>query len=420
MPRSLTSLELTQQNQQKTIYADLYSQQQLFDAGIVSRIKVTGGSDGGRSLSNSDVLSSYMSGGLKLNNTNNTGVTSTELQKIITKIAEIRAANRRTTTVTAPTQTLVSLSYTWILIDDDFYVWTSNSDFTVVTNTNVRIPFAANQFTTLTGYGFNATWTGTYWFYYDQSNKYVWKSDRTLSSWTRVTDIILGAYYGIIATDGNNTVTIASYQNFNLSRDGGNTWTTSSPSAFNNFNIDFIIDNGIFILLARNKIYTSIDGITWTERISTITANSLLSICKNNLSNIYYVCGRYYYYTSTDGITWTTSSIGTGVTNNLMSDIMWDGTKYIANGLYDGPIWSNNGLNWTKWTTTDGSSLVPYDYVKLCLHYNGDSFIYRNQQANTIWKSMDGKVWTSLAHPTAGKKFCDGYPATVSYFNNIK
>jgi hypothetical protein len=41
MPRPLTSSELTQQNQQKTIYADLYSQQQLFDAGIISRIKVT-------------------------------------------------------------------------------------------------------------------------------------------------------------------------------------------------------------------------------------------------------------------------------------------------------------------------------------------------------------------------------------------
>jgi hypothetical protein len=411
----LTSLELTQQNQQKTIYADLYTQQQLFDAGLISRIKITGGS--AANLSNSELIDISMMGGLKLNNTNNPAVSSTELRAVNTNIAELKAAARRTTIVTVSTPAELP-PYTWILIDNDFYVWTSNSDFTVVTNTNVSIPFAANQFTSLIGYGYHATWTGTYWFYYDQSNICVWKSDITLSAWTQVTGITLGPYYGVIATDGNNIVAIASYQKFNLSRDGGNTWTTSSPSAFNEFYMDLMIDNGIFIFTTRFKIFTSIDGITWTERLS--TSNQMLSICKNTSNNTYYICGRYKYVTSTDAITWTASSIGTGVTNNIMSDIIWDGTKYIANGLYDGPIWSNDGINWTKWTTTDGSSLVPFDYVKLCLHYNGTSFIYRNQQANTVCKSMDGTVWTSLTHPTAGKKFCDGYPAIVNYFNNIK
>ena len=130
MPRPLTSSELTQQNEQKTIYADLYTQQQLFDAGIISRIKVTGGSAGG-SLSNSQVIASSTTGGVKLNNISNPTISSTELTKITTKVTEIKATKNKTTVVvnTIP----VGTGYSVLVYDSANRVYLADSNLTTFT-----------------------------------------------------------------------------------------------------------------------------------------------------------------------------------------------------------------------------------------------------------------------------------------------
>jgi archaellum component FlaF (FlaF/FlaG flagellin family) len=245
----------------------------------------------------------------------------------------------------------------------------------------------------------------------------VWRADASLSAWTKVSGITLGSYYGVISCY-QNTVIIASYQYLNISTDGGINWTTSTPSVFNKYYLDLLYDGSLYVLCNNASICTSLDGINWTTVVSDIPQNQKLSVCKKN--STYYVCGRNKYLTSTDGVNWTTNDIGTGVNGNVMSDVLWDGTKYVANGVISGPIWSLDGKNWSLSTTSDGSFITSFDYVKFCLHYGGSAYTFRSQSQNKLYSSIDGKVWKALIHPTSGKFFLDSYPQVTDPNRNKK
>ena len=129
------------------------------------------------------------------------------------------------------------------------------------------------------------------------------------------------------------------------------TWTTSTPAAVistGSFGSDRIAyGNGVFATItpfaAVSGAYTSVDGITWTQRNQFITEDRLNMFFANNQFYAYDLTSRTL-RTSPDGITWTTQTenIPSGVTV-----VQTDGTNFVL-GTSNGSLYnSSDGRTWT-------------------------------------------------------------------------
>lgn len=319
-------------------------------------------------------------------------------------------------------------NYSWMLIDNTNEVWKADADFSNLRSSGYQIPLGSNYWQYGSPYIQKCLWTGTYWLFTNRVTSRLLRSDVNLRSW-EVVDGVFRTQFHDLATDGDSRVILLNSGNAGnnsyISYDKGQTW----PTAFI-FPPNFISDNQHKVYYDRNllmglvsiEIKRSTDNSVTFQTVLTKTGDTDQILCFCRLPNgTFYATGRNRYWTSSDnGLTWTQNNIGTGVLYNLIGEILYDGSKYVGVGLYDGPIWSNDGVNWTKWTSSDGSVLNGFDYDYHRLHFNGTSYAFRNGTNNILHTSSDGKIWSRLAHPIAGRSFIDSYPKAQDTNLNIK
>lgn len=116
------------------------------------------------------------------------------------------------------------------------------------------------------------------------------------------------------------------------STDNGNSWTkVDTPALFSKM----AYGAGLFVVPFENKIYTSPDGATWTERPLTISATV------NDIKytgEIFVMTRNGYITTSTDGINWTDTSVsGTHACVAGKGDTFFFATQYkkVSKGVFE-------------------------------------------------------------------------------------
>ena len=304
--------------------------------------------------------------------------------------------------------------YAWMLVDSDNRLWSSVDLFAAPTSTSTLLPVPSTLWSVLTGSGYmyEAVFTGQYWFLYDQTNKRFLRGSPDLSTWTVVTGISLGIYYGIVALGLGSTVYIAGYGAVNTSTDGGLTWTTKSIPFL--YHMDMLYSDGALLVVGVNPanqsqslLFTSTDDFTTYTTTTIPTAVYTLTKYGSTL----YATGRNTILSSTNnGATWvSTSAAGAGVIDTVVST----GSYFVTNMLSGsaGPCWSTSIAGpWTRPTTTDGSTIRTFDFVRRNLYFNGTQFVYRDHTNNQVFISSDGKAWRQSVHPVIGKKFVAAFP----------
>lgn len=323
--------------------------------------------------------------------------------------------------IVPPTPSPPAQNYDWMLIDSDNVVWTTSGGISNLSSTGYSIPLPS-------GYWKNdqierCLWTGKYWIFVNGKDGSVLRSDDTFQTWdTVITGVTTsGTDNYDIETDGQNKVVIHGNSFCRISTDNGATWSSITVPSSSYGPTKIYYDNIQWLaLIDETTIYRSIDkGLTFSLVFSTSTSE-ILSLCRIPSNNSFYAVGRYRYWTSSDGITWNENTIGTGINNNLISEVIYDQSKYVAVAPYNGPVWSVDGVNWTTWTTSDGSVLNGYDYDYNRLYYNGgNEYLYRNTDGK-IYKSLDGKSWSVLSHPKTSKWFVSASPKQQDVGLNIK
>lgn len=334
------------------------------------------------------------------------------------RLEELRVARQ----ITVPTQ----LSYSWLLFDDLNFLWTTDNQFTTPVYANLSLNLTSQQWTTLVGYQYECVYCGGFWLLFDQINKRILRGSDDLRTWTTVSGISLGTYYGTVTpSTTSGKVYVMSYGFLNISSDSGVTWTSKSIPEI--LTPDLMVHEGRLILTGVRGpsadlpliLVSSDDGSSWQTVFQGSSGDNLTSIVA--IGSTLYATSRLNVYQSTDnGTTWTAYSHPLYV----WADVKYTGAYYIASNHFDppvatGPVWSSSVMGpWTAATTTDGSTLGAVDFVKRSLHYSGSSFMFRDHAANQLFKSVDGKSWSKIAHPVAGRKFVAGYPRILDTTRN--
>lgn len=142
----LTASELEKLRQQKSIYANIFYQQQLYALGVIPQVRYQNTSR----LDNSLVLTGFTGGGVKLNDTStqntNTATSSSELANISTIVRNLKIRYTTSLQITLQSPSLVSLKYSaqFTATNNSYLSVAGSSDFTLATN-NHTIEFWMNQ-----------------------------------------------------------------------------------------------------------------------------------------------------------------------------------------------------------------------------------------------------------------------------------
>jgi len=411
MPLPLTSYELTQQNQQKTIYADLYSQQQQLDAGLISRIKITGGS--GANLNNSNVLINSTTGGVKLNNTSNPTISSTELTKIITKITEIKADKKKNTVVvnTIP----VGTGYSILVYDSAGAAYIADSNLTILTlvTATAAPPFTAINGSSIVRFVSDSIWLSKY-------GALLYKTINNGLSWTRINN---GTSWPTIVYIYSADTTATIIYVGTLSRlyktiNGGSSWTELKYSAPSQSNGNFCI-NGNNIVWVGVYNNASSSSYSSTNGGATFSLTTLGFTTNFYGTDVIYFNGTFcsfmddgtstYKCTSSDGVTWTQAAIATpffivaATRRDPISGLIVIAVQTNGNASTSGIVYSTDDGN--TWTAGTGSvvgksarttSSYPYRLVNIQnnLHFTATLWIFIALDGS-VHNSLDGKVWTT-------------------------
>ena len=156
---------------------------------------------------------------------------------------------------------------------------------------------------------------------------------------------------------------------------------------------------------ASSGIYTSVDGITWTPRTSTITSSSNRSTTAALGGSNWIVCSSEIGATTTmatspDGITWTAGKANSVVTQ--CNDVAWNGSYWLAVGLITG----GNGIarsddGGDTWSVVANTKLVVDSNKGWTITWNSKQSLwvvagYSASPSNfaTVYSS-DGITWTT-------------------------
>lgn len=178
--------------------------------------------------------------------------------------------------------------------------------------------------------------------------------------------------------------------NVSTSRDGV-TWTdTGQMPNVNLLNGAIIWAGSQFVGTGQNGlIATSNDGITWSTR-STPTTKQLNAIGTNGTT---YLAGGYggTVLSSTTLTSWSLQLPEASLTQDLLNDILWDGSRFIAvGGNFSAEVILTSG-NGVTWTASDNGAA--YGGLK-SIAYNGSTYVAVGISGR-ILSSPDGANWTS-------------------------
>ncbi|MEN6460939.1 MAG: X2-like carbohydrate binding domain-containing protein [Syntrophomonas sp.] len=225
---------------------------------------------------------------------------------------------------------------------------------------------------------------------------------------------------------GGKFVAVGYYGEIMTSTDGI-TWTkTTLPEGEDLYEVTW--DGHQFAAVSYSSVFTSLDGTTWTRRISDVYG--LFSIAWNGSKFVALGLGGVM-VTSPNGTDWTAPSIER-VGNDSVYDVTWDGTQFVAVGGCGTILTSIDGCSWTPQCSTitkssledvangngqfaavgySGTIVTSTDYNSWNLQNSGTSknlfgIIYTGNQFvavgdnGTILTSPDGCAWTTQSSGT--------------------
>ena len=170
----------------------------------------------------------------------------------------------------------------------------------------------------------------------------------------------------------------------------GVTWNTCSGLSNSECYSNVLYNNGHFVLRSESNIYWSTDGKSWNV-VSNIGQNTAVYYeggmwfaCLRD--QVHSLSGPPWY--STDGETWTRGS-GSSI---VIETIRYANSIWVGCANEDSVYWSENGINWTKTSTTNFISYGNVLYYANGLWQLGAKYGVNNNPA-PYW-STDGKTWT--------------------------
>jgi photosystem II stability/assembly factor-like uncharacterized protein len=160
---------------------------------------------------------------------------------------------------------------------------------------------------------------GTDLFSYNSSNSILYKSSPTTANWTSISTSLIN---NLAIKDGLLLVQFGNQTNFQVSTDGGTTWTNSNLPAGNgirdiakNGNNYFVTNGNSDILLSTNN------GINWTSKKAGIfNPNSLGGLTVLN-NNVYVSSGNGVHQSSDNGNTWNLLDAGLPTSNTFYTTL---------------------------------------------------------------------------------------------------
>ena len=166
--------------------------------------------------------------------------------------------------------------------------------------------------------------------------------------------------------------------------------------------------NGIFVVVGDlGTIFTSPDGVTWTQRSSGTTYN-LNAVTYGN--GIFVAVGETI-LTSPDGVAWTESNPGIHYSLPfVLNGVAYGNGNFVAVG-YDWILVSTDGVAWTNRLVVDN-----FYYLRGATYGNG-TFVVVGAMGDIVpygvaFTSTDGLTW--IKHPSPGMSF-----SSVTYGNNV-
>lgn len=201
----------------------------------------------------------------------------------------------------------------------------------------------------------------------------------------------------------------------------GITWTERTHGAGATARLQGVwYGNGVFVLLdvTLGKIFTSTDGITWTERLDAAQPFR----AARYLGGLWIAVGDVgQLYTSTDGITWTSRTSTFGA--NPIYGIAYDGTTWLLVGS-GAAATSTDGITWTAQTIPVARfTRCVWDdaaEVFVCAGMNaGSAYLYTTPDGATYTEQRAGAelIWDTSAG--YGGMATDGIGRTVIGSRNL-
>jgi len=207
---------------------------------------------------------------------------------------------------------------------------------------------------------------------------------------------------------------IADYNGVYSSPDG-TAWSTVLSEGHGQFTARrqhtlLVYDNKMWIIggfidpaTSLNDVYSSPDGVTWTQE----TASAAFSARSGHASLVYdnkmWVLGgsdgarKNDVYWSTDGSTWNTATISAGWSGRVISSgIVFDNKMWLIggdDGSAKSDVWSSSdGVTWIE-ETPDGA--FGGSFGSICTTFNNRIFIVAAAgDSDSVWSSSNGKDWT--------------------------
>lgn len=226
-----------------------------------------------------------------------------------------------------------------------------------------------------------------------------------------------GTNYNSISRDvrwiQERSIFIEQHQDTLLSSTDGINWSFLSKLGFNIRNFEYINELDLYVTFVStsggiSKIFTSPDGVIWTERVHPHPTVPLwnrlawspqlnLMVCMSN--NIAAPGGLAKWISSSDGITWTSLTPTTATIN--FSALNWLPTqnKFVAYApLSSKLVQSTDGINWTEQIYSPPNA----NYIPYYIPEKGLLITHNNLQTYT---SVDGITWTSAGTVPAGASY---------------
>jgi hypothetical protein len=220
-----------------------------------------------------------------------------------------------------------------------------------------------------------------------------------------------GATYCAISQNGN---TAASTDGINWTVGSTLTVGTSVPPVISAIGSTFV---AVYATTTTTTSYTSTNGTAWAAHAGVLPAVGAGGVLRRMgiFNGALYIPipaagGTLYIYSTLDGITWTqklltaySAGVGPIITNgtNSISVVAWGG---FGNAVFN----SANGASWTSATSIAGIA-----YPAGC--YGNGKFLAFNG-SNTIATSTDGINWTTATLPVSASWNCAWYDSTLGLY----
>ena len=190
------------------------------------------------------------------------------------------------------------------------------------------------------------------------------------------------------ATYAKNNFVVVGWNGTILSSPGGTTWTKrKSGSAL--YLSDITFGKDLFVAVGNKQVLTSSDLNTWTQRVNvfdwkrvTPHSNYLSAVTfGNNMFVTVGWSGRL--FTSQDGMEWTERSSGT---SDNLKDVIFENGSFLVVGNSGTMLSSKDGISWVERSSGTSKTLNAAAY--------GNNIYVVVGELGTIITSPDGTTWT--------------------------